>query len=254
MKIKIDKSQVKTDTLSYSKTKKIVDILESSKYVENEVIKFRKKHNIPPNGYPLKLQEDFLIYSDKMGELFDKGLVKDCSRIASKLNIPLFWSSSIIDVLMGSMFFPPSKEGFKVISTSRIGSVSDPFEGDSWAIDENTIRDLFTQMVKEKAVVLTIRQKFTKTALKKLIDQNWDAIESGMQSLPEIKLHNVQRVKLSQQITQLRDQEGMKFSKIATTLATQYEDDLELYDLLNEDYVKNLYSRWKKKTKKVSAK
>lgn len=255
MKIRIIDNLASKDAISYSKTRKIVDILESSKYLDVEVTKFREKHNIPLEGYPLRTQEDFLFYSSKIGDLADQGLMKDCQRIAKKLNIPQFWNIFLVDVLLAGIFIPPDNEGFKVIATSRIGTVKDPFKGDSWAMGNEMIIDLFNQMIKERAVILAIRQKISKAELKKLIDQHWVEIESGMQHLPEVKLHQIKRVKLARQIAELRDLQNMKFNEIADHLAeTKYQNDYEIHDLLTEDYVKNLYSRWKKKSKKVSSK
>ena len=89
-----------------------------------------------------------------------------------------------------------------------------------------------------------------KSELYKMIHENWDDIQNGMTVLPSNPTHKMTRLRLAKEIRELRDNKKLTYVKIADILSDKHAENLELYDLLTEDYVKNLYSRLKKKSTK----
>jgi len=104
---------------------------------------------------------------------------------------------------------------------------------------------------KEGSVFLEITEKLSKEQLHKLIDQEWGDIQKGMDlNLFETPRHKMIRASLAKRIVEMRDnfkkdKAKMKFGEIADILQKENQEN-DLYDVLNEDYVKILYYRWKK--------
>lgn len=254
MKITVTREFIGKNTLSYSQTRKIADLLEESKLLDKENTRLKKKYGIPNKGYPLKTTDDFVALSVRLGKWGKRSrdLVIDCDILLRKLKLPPYWFFSIITLLMCNVFLPPDDEGFSIISPAQVGSTDGPFSEKSWAIDSKSLQNFLSQLTKENALMLMIRRKMTKTELFKLIADNWPKVQNGMKVLPKIQTHKMIRLRLAKEIRELRDQKKMKFADIAERLAAKYENNIELYDLLTEDYVKNLYNRLKRKSSQVS--
>ncbi len=73
-------------------------------------------------------------------------------------------------------------------------------------------------------------------------------IEETISTLPYPKKHKMFRASWAKRITELREIEKKTFREIADILEKESLGS-ENEDLINEDYVKILYHRWKKKQK-----
>jgi hypothetical protein len=252
MKINILVRKYSSDSrnLSYSKTRKVADLLEISDIFQRENQRLKKKFKITPEGYSVKSGEDLVKVSDimcKLGEDF----ADECKALVKKLNLPPFWYGSMMFLILTNELDPPEKLGFEVLFTSEVGSLEDIFDGPGWKLNRESFIDYQQSLVDEKAILISLRRKMSRAEFNRLVDERWKEIEKAMSKLPKIKTHKMMRIKLAKQIVYLKDVKGKKFPHIANHLADKYEaaGDWEIHDLLTEDYVKNLYHSLKKKIK-----
>ncbi|MFH2021784.1 MAG: hypothetical protein ABIJ33_00675 [Patescibacteria group bacterium] len=253
MKIKVIKDfAYKGKTLDYLKTKKVADILEQSQLLEKECIQIRKKYKIPSEGYPIVGKVDLLIFFKLIDKLKDNrdDFFDDCQQLLKKLELPQYWDFQIVILVLTSVLLPPDETGLFVISTKSISKPDEMMQEYDWG--EGSLSGYVQKLSEEKALLLSIRRKMSKTELLKLIDKNWNEIQLRMTELPKLPTHKMARIGLIQEIVTMRESEKKKHAEIADILAEKYEDDLSLYDLLTEEYVKNLYNRWKSKSKSIS--
>ncbi len=251
MKISVLKNKNSTSSVTYRQLKKVADILESSQYLEKIITDFRKKYNFPPEGYPFKFSNK----SKKRQEIIHSCCLPlfESYEILNHFKLPRSWVGSIIDVFIYNTLSYPNDTRFSILPMSEIGTEDEYAEDDRlWAISLDDFKAHMDVFYLNNSIFITINQKCTKDELKKYIDNNWEKIELGMQKMAYVQQHNFQRIDLAKEITDLRDGRKMKFSGIADLLANRYESDQELHDLLTEDYVKNLYARWKKKRKSIN--
>lgn len=249
MKISVPKDKNLNSSVSYRELKKVADILEASKYLDDKVIQFRKNHSLPQAGYSFDLK-----YSEKIKQaVLEKGIIPlfESYKVLSHFDLPLSWVGSIMDVFIYNTLSYPDIDKFSLLPMSEIGTEDDCLSEKSWAISLSDFQGHMEVLYLKQSTLISINEKCTKSDLKKYIDDNWKQIKSSMKNMREVQQHSFQRIDLAKKITNLRDKEKMKFSGIAKLLAKQYEDCIEIYELLTEDYVKNLYTRWKKKQKSI---
>lgn len=204
--------------LSVSETRKIIDLLENSKKFEVSIIHLRAKYKIPESGYPFELHkyamETVFADEDSINKFFDESIV-----ITDELELPPFWWSSIAYFAFYNVFFTPERVVLEVNPDVR-----------------NSYKD---------GCHIVITEGVSKTELHALIDQEWERIEKGLRLLHKAKGHKMIRAGIAKRIVEMRDEGKMKFGDIAETLQNENQDN-DLYNTLNEDYIKILYGRWKK--------
>ena len=208
----------KGDQISIAETRKIADLLEKNELFEEGIIHLKSKYKIPSNGYSIEKDagtEEWLFENKglSLDDFFD-----ECESITAKLGLPPYWYSTIAYFAMFNVFFTPE----------RI------------PVETKIIQDNG-----EKKLHIIILERLSKNELKKLIDDLWNNIEAEMNLLPKAKKHKMLRAKIAKEIVRLRDDKKKSYKVIAQTLGEKYADN-ELFDVLNEDYVKILYHRWKK--------
>lgn len=207
--------------ISIAETRKVTDLLEKSKKFETFIIYLRKKYKIPENGYSVKSRKHGMeiIFTDE--SLMDK-FFEESIAINNELKLPSFWWSSIAHFAFYNVFFTPERVVLEVNPDQKI-----------------SYRD---------RCHIIITERVSKTELHSLIDQEWENIEEGMKLLHRAKGHKMQRSEIAKEIVRLKDEEEKTYKQIAESLGKIYVDS-ELFDILNEDYVKILYHRWKRRAK-----
>jgi len=78
----------------------------------------------------------------------------------------------------------------------------------------------------------------------KQMEKNWDVIQKYIGNLPRTPENNMIRSSWARRIVELRDIDRKKFKEIADILEQEFKDS-ESVDIINEDYVKILYRRFK---------
>lgn len=210
--------------ISIAETRKVTDLLEKSKKFEAFIIYLRKEYKIPDDGYPLpedpkdypKYAMEAVLSDDLMDKFFEESIA-----INNELELPYFWWSSIAHFAFYNVFFTPERVVLEVNPDQRF-----------------SYRD---------RCHIVITERVSKTELHNLIDQEWGSIEEGLKLLHRAKGHRMIRATIAKRIVEMKDEGKMKFRDIAETLQDENQDN-DLYDILNEDYVKILYHRWKKVT------
>jgi len=234
MKIKIiDESKDWFYVLSYQKTKKVIDLLEESKLFEEKVSYLRKKHKIPQEWLDNE-KKDFEVLSEFS---FSDPLFEDSLKLNYELGLPYYWWSSIAHFIAFNIFFTPEVIPIEIYLKKSVSKIC--------------------KQVNYEQLHIVIHENLSKEQLHKLIDQEWDRIKKRIKRLPNLEAHRMTRASLAKEITELRDsyrfsKKRMCFKDIADKLAKKYESNIDIHDLLTEDYVKNLYRRWKQKLKKLN--
>lgn len=199
--------------ISIAKTKRAFDIIEADPNFKKSVIQLRKDFSIPINGFPKskkmsKKESEIYNSVDFQGEVYE---------FIARLKLPPYWHSPISMYLLRDSLLTPIKEPLAI-----------GYSKDSFSIN------------------LLIRERLTKVEMHRAIDNLWEQLEIKMRDLPYTKTHKMIRVNIAKKIAKLRDVNKMSFPEISEKLQKEYIDS-ELYDLLNTEYVKMLYSRWKRK-------
>jgi hypothetical protein len=238
MKINVLSHAIHPAYISSSETQKYVDYLESSSLFESEVNRIRTKFEIDNSWFTIPYEEQELDgqFIEKYGKVeyhkkYDDFL-DECRLLTSKMNVPYHWFSSIHWFVAFNNFVTLEKPEFEVFPGINFKSNS------RWLTDDAECNN---------TAHLVIKEFLTKPQLHKLIDENWSRIEECMNLLSNPMKHKWLRSDLAKHIVELRDKSKLSFPSIAESLAKQYENDSDLYPKLTEDYVKNLYHRWKKK-------
>lgn len=206
--------------LSEEKTRKVVDFLEQSKEFEDWVTDIRIKYEIPELGYPQetpdeKFAMEGILNDDQLEAFFEEG-----QRMCEKLNLPYYWWSSLSYFAFYNIFYTPERLPVEVYG---------PNKDDDYGL---------------KSTKIVIKENITKTELLSLIDSEWNVIKSCLDQLPKPKTHRFERSELAKRIVEMRDVSRFSFKEIADRLSIESKDP-ELADLMNEDYLKMLYHRYK---------
>lgn len=216
--------------MSDAEIKKIVSVLEESSIFTEAVIGLRKKYNVPKNFNILK--------TGKNTKKISKEIFPEVNNLTRKLRIPNYFNLSILSFIMCGLFFIPQRIPLGIYFVDK----------DGIARDKDFLKLLLSQYAEERSVFLEIKEQMSKTKLHNLIDEVWVYIEYGMKlNLFKRPQNRMMRTELAKRIAELRDIQKLPFGRIASTLQKE-NPNVELYDILNEDYVKILYYRWKKKT------
>ncbi len=231
--------------LSPTETRRVADLLEKSKDFEEKINYLKKKYKIPEEGYPYdEKPEDFkpehqieVIFDGKTLDAFFEESIK----ITRDLSLPRYWWGSVAYFAVYNVFIAPERIS---IDIHYLGSFMAPNDFIFHKALENRIED--------RSVFIEITEKISKEQLHRLIDQEWEDIKKGMDfNLFEMPHHRMIRASLAKRIVEMRDdvkkgKAKMKFGEIANILQKENQNN-DLYDVLSEDYVKNLYHRWKNK-------
>ncbi len=227
--------------LSRAKLRKALDLLEESTTFEEGILKLRKNFNITEQWFNSKLLPPKLFdreYGKKISFKMWSEYCDGCLDLTRKLNLRKSWYYSILWFVMYDVFPPIYAPEILPIPGDQFQLV-DPHPDDE---EEYTTKTLH----------LIIQDKLSKAELHNLIDKQWSEIEVGLSGISDTPSHYWKRSSLAKRVVILRDgSKRLSFGKIAEVLAKDYEDDVDLYDLLTEDYVKNLYHRWKKRVSVV---
>lgn len=217
-----------TDMLSTTETRRVADLLEQSKDFEEKIRYLRNKYNIPDTGYPYP--EDPKDYPKYAMEVILDGRTQDlffdeAIEINKTLNLPRYWWGSIAYFAFYNVFITPERE-------DPIGVEYMNFKPDY-----------------RSGTHIIIKEKMSKSQIHKWIDESWKNIVKEMKALPEAKGHKMQRSEIAKEIVRLRDEEKKSYKDIAENILPKKYPDREIFDILNEDYVKILYHRWKRRSK-----
>lgn len=210
--------------LSIAETRRVVDLLEASKEFDKSIKYLREKHCIPKNGYPFvfpKYAQEKILTQDELDKFFNE-VIEITDQL---LKLPYYWWSSIAYFAFYNIFFTPGRDIVEIYSPSTQ--------------DE----------VRLRGVEIIIKERLSKAELHKLINEEWPRIKKGMKMLHKPKKHKMIRIRWAKKIEKLRDKDKKTFKEIADIL---YEELIgtENEDLINEDYVKLLYHRWKIRQRK----
>jgi len=203
-----------------SESRKVADILERSDVFEKQVLKIRKKYKIPTDGYPTK--DNKYPMNDVLGKK-RMDFSFDCEDITRKVNIPRYWAFPLEAFVFHNVFLGAVRESVKVMYNPD----------EVWEKEEN---EIFFD--------LAISEKITKTEFLKQMEKNWDVIQKYIGNLPRTPENNMIRSSWARRIVELRDIDRKKFKEIADILEQEFKDS-ESVDIINEDYVKILYRRFK---------
>jgi len=228
----ISPETIKKMLMSESEIQKIVSVLEESSIFTEAVIGLRKKYKVPERFYDYKGWKKFNRNNrQKSTDLFLE--IQDLTR---KLEIPSYFSLSISFFIFCNLFLIPERIPIQIHYI------------DNSIDNKEYIKSWVSNSVEDGSVFIEIKEQVSKEKLHNLIDEKWDDIESGMKlNLFKRPQNRMMRTELAKRIAELRDIQKLPFGKIANTLQKE-NPNVELYDILNEDYVKILYYRWKKKT------
>jgi|SRR3990172_2124834 len=206
-----------------AETRRAVDLLEESGQFWEGIESLRNKYQIPENGFPEFSKKYDLpgVLSNKDGTIsYVDEFFEDAQELTRKLNLPIFWWSSIAYFAAYGIFFTP---------------------------EESTFALMFDRTPRGGVFKLFLEERVGRSKFHKLIDENWEFIASMMERMPASPKHKMARVALAKEIAWLRDEEELTFGQISERLSSRYEKDRELSDLLaTEDNVKMLYYRWKR--------
>lgn len=216
-----------TDMLSETETRRVADLLEQSKDFEEKINYLRNKYNIPDTGYPYPEDpKDYFKYAIEV-ILDDKTLESffdEAREINKSLNLPHYWWGSIAYFAFHNILITPEKEN--------------PVEVKYMDLEPDYL----------SGTHIIIKEKMSKSQIHKSIDKIWEEIEKEMKALPKARGHKMQRSEIAKEIVRLRDEEKRSYKDIAENILPNKYPDRDTFDILNEDYVKILYHRWKKRS------
>lgn len=251
MKIKVTNARSMGDDpenrLSVLETKKTTLLLENESQFEQEVNEIRTKYNIDQDW----LSEDktnferAMMYDQKWSNEKTDDYFNECREITTRLYLPNNWWLSISWFISFNVFPVPDTTYLEVGSKhdSQETDVHSPY---SWRLPQ------ILHYFEEGYVFIVIPEKISKNKLYKLIDKQWDQISERMNFLNDVPQSNILRPELAKEITMLRDVEKLTFSEISRQLSDKYLENDEIYSFVcSEDYIKNLYHRWKKSQNKL---
>ncbi len=249
MKIKVvhgahgDKKH-KSDYLSVAQTKAATVIFEEDPLFEQEVIDVRQRFGITP---------DWLIEQDKNPyheALFNKNwdeekrikFLDECREITSRLFLPYYWWYSIYTYIAFGYFPTPETTSLQIISSRT-----------SEGKFEHMTKHAATHVYESGFVIIAVPEKVSKQRLYELIDQQWDEISPRLEQMNDVPRISMKRINLTKSITEMRDMQKMTFPEISDQLSEDFAEDDEICDLVSsENYVRNLYHRWKNALKRKS--
>lgn len=240
MKIKIvtgKKEDRKNLRISYSSARKMTDSLEQSTEFEKQVFALRRNWSVPKSGFLEGSKEFDTFISNKwqVSEFHD-----DVIKLCAPLDLPNYWWLPISYFVLCNVLYLPEKETLEICSVDEKSGIS----AEDIAKRTETIG-------RNKEVVVILSERFSKQALHDKIDSMWSEIETHLLKIPCPPTHSMQRSKLAKKIAILRDEKKMRFSEIVKELSKEYENDLEIYEMLTDSYARQLYKRWKDRTKGI---
>lgn len=239
MKIKIvtSKGDDRNPRISYSSARKISDSLEQSVEFEKQVLALRGNWFITKSGFPESSEEFNKFISDKwqISEFYD-----DVIKLCTPLDLPSYWWMPICYFVLCDVLYLPEKDTLEVYSVD---------EKDDASLE--TITRRAEVIGRNREVMVILGERFSKQALYDRIDSMWSEIDGHLKRIPIPPTHNMQRSKLAKKIAILRDKEIKPFSEIAEILSKEYEDNPDIYDKLTDSYARQLYKRWKDRTKEI---
>ncbi len=211
------------DYLTLEETKKVIDFLESSTLFEKQVKSLRSRYKIPLNGYPTDNKHSPY---DILGRESFSALESDCFTLLNTLTLPEYWLETIKMFVFHNAIITPKKEAFRIIPR------------------ENTPQG------RELYPYIEILERLSKRQFLLEVEKNWQEIEEAMKVLPSTPKHKMLRSDLAKRIVELHDIDSKTFAQIADQLFQELIESGD-YNIINEDYVKNLYHRWKKRKDSV---
>ncbi|MDO8583536.1 MAG: hypothetical protein Q7R51_03315 [bacterium] len=219
--------------MSESEIKKIVSVLEESSIFTEAVVSLRNKYNVPAKFYDFK---DLKLSSKKNSKISDN-LFIEVKELTKQLGIPSYFSLSLWCFILCDLFLIPQRIPLEILYIDKQGFIN----------DKEFLKLILSDHAEDETIFIEIKEQISKERLHNLIDEKWEDIEKGMKlNLYKRPQNKMIRTGIAKRITELRDIQKLHFGEIANVL--QKENlDTELYDSLNEDYVKILYYRWKKK-------
>lgn len=244
MKIKVVNNNIKssfTEFLSVKETLKTTVLIENDPLFEKEVQNIRQRYGIDSDWLDQNktLAEQANMYDSKWSDEKTEQFFAECDEITTRLYLPENWSNSITWFISFNVFTTPERLFLEVASNRNSKEKS---KIKFYAYKEKEILNNF----QKGQVFILLTEKISKLKLHKLIDEEWSEISERMESLPEAPKTNILRPTIAKRISQMRDDEKLTFPQIANALSEEYAENDELAPLLcSEDYIKNLYHRWK---------
>lgn len=207
--------------------------LERNKELEREIKISRKALNIPENGLTwkqyikgnprnktTKKELDWWLY-------FIKNYHTEIKRINRKLILHPIIYEQLKTLILGD-YVEPFYRGL------GYGTNVDELGDDGEIFQDGDV----------ESVIIYISKKVSKNELLKFISQQWKELTKLMNKLPDdINLYISKR---DLRIVELRDNFGMKYSKIAEKIVQEFQID-NFEGTINEDSVKTSYKRAKEK-------
>lgn len=227
-----------TYMMSPTETRKVADLLEQSKEFEEKILYLKHKYNIPKEGYPYpEKPKDYPKYAIEV--IFDAetldAFFEESFKITKDLRLPRYWWGSVAYFAFHNSLITPERLSIEI-----------HYLGSTMAPNEYIFHKSLENRADDKSVFIEITEKLSKERLHHLIDQEWEDIKRGMDlNLFETPKHKMIRASLAKRIVEMRDKEKIKFREIADILQKENQNS-DLYDVINEDYVKILYHRWKR--------
>ncbi len=247
MKIKLKHEEGWFYVLNKNETKKTTDILEESDEFEKGILSLRKRYKVPKKWFQRK-RKHFITYLDNWSTKKLDKFFHDSQKLNEQLNLPYNWWSSIAYFAAFDVFFCPEVIPVEIRDSTEVK------DGTSLHFIKLSSHYLAIDDSVAKQVYLVLNEKLTKPQLHKWIDIEWDKIQERLENLPTPPRHKWIRVNIAKKVVELRDNAmGGKrptFKEIAEKLSKEYENNEDVYDLLTEDYVKNLYYRWKNRAQR----
>jgi hypothetical protein len=212
--------------LPYSKVRKILDILELSSDFENDILQIRLKHNLPRNGVSEWNKQTI---SEAIDHFLNKESYTEQYQLRKKYRLPETWTESIFELIVFNAFIPPES------------SLKVEFNH----LDDRFMNEHMGNFIKRDWVNIKFSEILSKKDLHKFIDNEWKNIEKFMfEHFMRPRTHRMMRFKLARDIIDLRDDKKKPFKEI-TEILSKNNLTIEEYDILNEDYVRQIYHRFK---------
>jgi hypothetical protein len=228
MKIVLKYLGNKEDCYPYNKTKRIVSLLENNLRFEEDLIKIRKKFNIPSSGY--KTDDDYVSGLSKLTNSDYSELLNELQLLSKKYNLPQ-WLNSIGDFVFSGVFYIPQRN-------LRLFPLKP--ENDYPRID------YFKDIIDKKEILIYVGERVTQAEFIRFIRSKWKQIDERISKYSELPENKMTRIVLARQVAYYREIKKYSFSKISKLLE-KHPANREDYDSIDENYLRVLYYRWKKK-------
>jgi len=193
-------------------------------------------HNIGENDY----YDNYEKFTNKWKEdLQDQG-IKEIEEIVSNLGLPINFEFDIYLLLKYRAF--RELEHYPLIR----------YHPTKWHLKVHLEKDVVTR--KEYSGI-TFNHQVSKKELHKWIDENWRYLKSSMElylPVSPIITTDFKDIEVSSEIYSLYS-EGKKPSEILIILSKKYEDNIDIYDTLSLEFIKNKIRRFRNLLKNKEA-